>query len=314
MSVTIQQPSSKLFDLCGHGKPQFCKLDVHDHCNHEEDNVICGTLGLKGCLNHKGKAFIKAYKSNCMKLSCKVCLDRVCIAKAMKATKRIKAFKMPDNRFNKVRHVTISPPPELNFDRDYKTIKEYAIKSLKKVHAGTSKSMGGVLIVHPFRTDECGLYKRIGLHFHFIGYVNVDKAKVGRLFNEGKIPLIKDLDERFSTFKTIKYALNHCGVAKEDAVKKFKTLTWLGCLSYNKKIQCRDCKIWKDGKKINPPIDDCVCNPNDSLCPDEDCQMPLRKLNYYGKMSLNRVSDKGEWIKDEKLIQHLFQNYPSDSC
>ena len=42
--------------------------------------------------------------------------------------------------------------------------------------------------------------------------------------------------------------------------------------------------------------------------------MPLRKLNYYGKMSLNRVSDKGEWIKDEKLIQHLFQNYPSDSC
>jgi len=303
LSVTLVKPVSQLFDLCGQGKPQICKLDDHNHCNHEDDNVLCGTIGLKGCLNHNDKAFVKAYKSNCMKLSCKVCLDRVCIAKAMKATKRIEAFKMPDERFNKVRHVTISPPPELNFDRDYKTIKEFAIKSLKKVHAGTSRSMGGVLIVHPFRTDHCGLYKRIGLHFHFIGYVNVDKAKVSKLYAKKEIPIIKDLGERWSTFKTIEYALNHCGVANEDAVKKYKTLTWLGCLSYNKKIECRVCKI---------KIDDCVCNDRDNECPE--CQMPLRKLNYYGKMSLSRIKDKGEWIKDEKLIQHLFQNYPSDSC
>ena len=249
MSVTTSViPASQLFELCGHGDP-------YQEYN-EKDELVnrCGTYKSKGCLEHKDKIFVKSYLINCMRLSCRVCIDRVCIAKAMKATKRIESFKMPNERFNKPCHVIISPPPELEFEKDFGKIRTYAINSLKLVHGGTSKSLGGVLIVHPLRCNEFRSYEKVGLHFHFIGYANVNYKRVAEMYQRDKIYVVKDKGERISTFNTIKYALDHCGVSKEKAVKKHKTITWFGCLTYNKKIyrqveeennnnKCPECKL-----------------------------------------------------------------------
>jgi len=283
MSVTTSIiPASQLFELCGHGDP-------YQEYNEKDELVTrCGTYKSKGCLEHKDKIFVKNYKINCMRLSCRVCIDRVCSAKAMKATKRIESFKMPNERFNKPCHVIISPPPELEFEKDFSKIRTYAINSLKLVHGGTSRSLGGVLIVHPLRCNEFRSYEKVGLHFHFIGYANVNYKRVAEMYQRDKIYVVKDKGERISTYKTIKYALDHCGISKEKAVKKYKTITWFGCLTYNK-------KIYRQVEEEN----------NNNKCPE--CKLPLYgiRFNLFDGSVEPPGTEDGEWITDKNIISYF---------
>ena len=80
--------------------------------------------------------------------------------------------------------------------------------------------------------------------------------KVDEYYKNGKIFFIKDKGKRKTIQGTIYYALTHCGVPKQNPVKKYQSITWMGRLSYNKKLKCYDC----NRKQTN-----CICDLE--LCP-----------------------------------------------
>ena len=78
------------------------------------------------------------------------------------------------------------------------------------------------MIVHPRRCESIRDYEKVGLHFHFIGFINVDYKKVGEYSKTKKIYIVKDLGIRKSVFKTVRYAYDHAGIYKETAKKNIK--------------------------------------------------------------------------------------------
>ena len=249
--IQLKEPS---FDMCGSSKP-------YDDCN---------SWRWKGCNLHSGKAYVKSYRRNCMRLKCRVCKDRICSVKAHQAQKRIDAYKI---KKLKPKHVIVSPPPDLEYEVDYEVIRKKAINSLRLVNKSYKNSFGGIMIVHPRRCESIRDYEKVGLHFHFIGFINVDYKKVGEYSKTKKIYIVKDLGIRKSVFKTVRYAYDHAGVYKETAKKKYKTASWIGCLSINYKFT--------NGKKlyVEPdPIESCP------KCPVDENGFPslLFSLEYVG--------------------------------
>ena len=212
-------------------------------------------FGCFTCMSNDKEVWVKGYNRNCMRLQCPKCLEKVKLVKSYKAIRRIRAYKVSTI---KLRHVVVSPPPEEELNHDYKYIRSKAIKSLRNVHQGSKKSLGGIMIVHHKRCEYFKgkkSYVKIGLHFHIIGYANINYRTVQDNFKRQNNYVVVDLKERnlqidkkarlafskedkktFGTpenkgaWFTIKYALDHCGV---DPSEKYKTVTWFGCLGYH---------------------------------------------------------------------------------
>jgi hypothetical protein len=81
--------------MCGTVKP-YDEFDKGGACN---------SWRWKGCNLHSGKAFVKSYRRNCMRLKCRVCKDRICSVKSHQAQKRIDAYKIKEL---KPKHVIVS--------------------------------------------------------------------------------------------------------------------------------------------------------------------------------------------------------------
>jgi len=285
MSVTFVKPVSQYFDLCGHGTSyEDCQEPKH-----------------KGCNMHDGEVFVKKYYKNCMRLQCPKCLFKVASVKGYKAAKRIKAYKL---KYANVKHIIISPHPDLEFIEDYNSIRKKAMKTLKLLHTGTKESLGGVLIAHPYRCNEFKKYEKVGLHFHYIGYGNINYNKVDEYYKNGKIFFIKDKGKRKTIQGTIYYALTHCGVPKENGSKKYQSITWMGRLSYNKKLKCYDC----NRKQTN-----CICDLE--LCPvcreTQGERAKLFELECVGNESHNPPDEDGGFYPSSDWI-YPTEKHPYD--
>ena len=218
----------------------------------EQTRASCGKVGWRGCLNkrhpnHKGKNFIKSYRTSCYMRSCSnpVCKKNYCQREARKAQRRIRAFK-PD-QYRAPIHVIISVPVSL-YGVDAKDLRRMAYKHLKRVGC-----YAGLLVFHPSRRKISK--NGYSPHFHSLGYGWIHGGKVADLYkSEGWI--IKNLGIRKDIGRVVNYLASHAGVKQG-----FNSISWYGELGYNK------LKVEKEDKKI-------------SVC--AYCGESLFKLESYG--------------------------------
>jgi len=224
-SVNSLQPTQKYYDgwrLAGHlYRPYKRELG---------DLSTCGDWKNYGCLKiwlHNENGNRKALKIEKRILSYK--------PKQSKIDRFLTAnldFKSNDNMVKSQVFVTRKPihvivSPDLEFlDMTFQEVRKKVEKLLLRVGME-----GGVLVVHHFRKDEEGLYKKRGLHFHCIGYAEnnrVNGEEVAKQFQENRI-IVKNVKERMSVRRTASYLLSHCSVNEN----RTHSVTWFGKLSYN---------------------------------------------------------------------------------
>jgi ssDNA-binding Zn-finger/Zn-ribbon topoisomerase 1 len=152
----------------------------------------------------------------------------------------------------KVIHWVVSPPTDSDFRKPvFQKLRQKAYRI-----ARIAGFKGGEAVFHPYRLHcrvcdvaipeysedcpSCGghLFKWIpSPHFHFIGFGWAERTD--EIYaREGWI--VKNLGVRKSIFWTVQYVLSHAGVFKDQEPsfkpKIFNVTTWIGELSYNKKI------------------------------------------------------------------------------
>lgn len=144
--------------------------------------------------------------------------------------------------------MVVSPSAQLVMECDYKRLKKLALRAARR--AGVR---GGCIIFHPWRENESADGTKNGTwrfspHFHILGYGWV--TETSDVYQETGW-LVHNVGVRKSVYATLMYQLSHAGVWMGPSRKqrrqetsagilpiakstKYHTLSWFGCLSYNK--------------------------------------------------------------------------------
>lgn len=218
----------------------------------DEPREFCESWYTMGCTNlegHKnnpqarGKYFMSRKQRFCYRPACSRCKLKWMYREADHATKRLEKYEKLSKK--KAKHIVVSPPPWI-LSQPIEKLRKQAIKILKEV-----KTDGGIIIIHPFRTNHQTGFLYDSLHFHVIGFGWVEGLAEAYKKNGWKVI---PKGTRDSTFATVVYQLSHAGIKKGK-----HTLVWFGKLSYS------ELKIESEEKK--------------EVCPA--CQAELVELNYF---------------------------------
>jgi len=202
----------------------------------EEPTEMCESWYTMGCTNlegHKhhpqarGKYFISRKQRFCYRARCSRCKLKWMYREADAAARRLEKYEKISKK--KAKHVIVSPPPWV-LSQPLEKLRKYAIKILKEV-----KADGGIIIIHPFKTDHKTGYLYDSPHFHIVGFgwleslAEAYKAHGWKIIPKGP---------RDSTFATVVYQLSHAGIRKGR-----HTLVWFGKLAYSElKIEKEEIK------------------------------------------------------------------------
>jgi len=192
----------------------------------EEKTTLCESYYTLGCQNlegHKGhpqangKIFIKRKKRFCYRARCERCKLKWMYREADHASKRLEKYEKIHKK--KAKHIVVSPPSWV-LSQPLEMLRKTAIKILKEV-----KADGGIVIIHPFKTDPKTGYLYDAPHFHVVGFGWLEGLAEAYKKNGWKVIPMKPRD---STFATVVYLLSHAGIRKGK-----HTLVWFGKLSYS---------------------------------------------------------------------------------
>ena len=255
----------------------------------EEPKEMCesyytiGCTNLKGHKDHplaKGKYFISRKQRFCYRARCSRCKLKWMYREADAAAKRIEKYEKISKK--KAKHIVVSPPPWL-LSEPLEKLRKIAIKILKQV-----KADGGLIVIHPFKTDHKTGYLYDAPHFHVVGFGWVEGLAEAYKKNGWKIV---PKGYRDSNFATVVYLLSHAGIKKGK-----HTLVWFGKLSYS------ELKVEKEEKKEFCP----ACGDElKELCffyagipppPDAKFSMYVDRAGW----SPVQTKPKSEWTKSEK--------------
>jgi len=192
----------------------------------EEQHDWCESWYTKGCTNleghkdnveSKGKYYISRKQRFCYRARCERCKLKWMYREADHASKRLEKYEKIHKK--KAKHIVVSPPSWV-LSQPLEKLRKTAIKILKEV-----KADGGIIIIHPFRTNHKTGYLYDSPHFHVIGFGWLESLAEAYKKNGWKVI---PLEPRDSTFATVVYQLSHAGIRKGK-----HTLVWFGKLSYS---------------------------------------------------------------------------------
>jgi len=192
----------------------------------EEPTELCESWYTLGCPNleghrhhrlAKGKYFITRKQRFCYRARCSRCKLKWMYREADAAARRLEKYEKLSKK--KAKHIVVSPPGWV-LSQPLEKLRNIAIKILKEVRAD-----GGIVIIHPFRTDHKTGYLYDSPHFHVVGFGWLEGLAEAYKKNGWKVIPMKPRD---STFATIVYLLSHAGIKKGK-----HTLVWFGKLSYS---------------------------------------------------------------------------------
>ena len=192
----------------------------------EEATSLCGSWYTLGCTNierHKhnsqarGKYYISRKQRYCYRARCEHCKLKWMYREADVAAKRLEKYEKISKK--KAKHVIVSPPSWV-LSQPLEKLRKTAIKILKEV-----KADGGIVVIHPFKTNHDTGYLYDAPHFHVIGFGWLDGLAEAYKKNGWKIV---PKGPRDSTFATVVYQLSHAGIRERK-----HTLVWFGKLSYS---------------------------------------------------------------------------------
>ena len=153
----------------------------------------------------------------CFRQACPVCWKKWAARETKRASRRLRAFRLKGRNLKPI-HVVVSIP-HVDYGLNLQEMRLKVYKALKTV-----RLLGGMSIYHPKRWNEAGAY--FSPHFHILGFgwlTDVRKNYIASGY------VVRNLRIRKSVEGTIWYQLSHAGVHL-----KHHTVTWFGCLSYNK--------------------------------------------------------------------------------
>jgi len=191
--------------------------EQHDWC---ESWYTLGCTNLEGHKSNaqaKGRYYISRKQRFCYRARCERCKLKWMYREADHASRRLEKYEKIHKK--KAKHIVVSPPNWV-LSQPLEKLRKTAIKILKKV-----KADGGIIIIHPFRTNHKNDYLYDSPHFHVIGFGWVEGLAEAYKKNGWKVI---PLEPRDSTFATVVYQLSHAGVRKRK-----HTLVWFGKLSYS---------------------------------------------------------------------------------
>lgn len=232
--------------------------DSWDLPGRNEPHHWCASWYSKGCLevekhsHHpqaKGKGFLKRRQRFCYRASCERCQLKWMYREANTAAKKLEKYEKKMRK--KAKHIVVRVP-WWEQSRPIKELRRKAYSILKEL-----KSVGGLLIPHPYKTEKSSKMLYPSLHFHGIGFGWLEGSS--ELYNKNGWQVFS-LGPRDSIFATVVYQLSHAGIRKGR-----QTLTWFGNLSY---YAYSKLNIEKE-----PKIEE--------LCPA--CQSKIRVIYYRGQ-------------------------------
>lgn len=209
--------------------------DPHeDFC---ESYYSLGCTNLEGHKHHHladGKYYLERKQRFCYRARCSRCQLKWMYREADAAARRLEKYEKVSKK--KTKHIVVSPPSWV-LSKPVKELRKIAIRILKEV-----KAKGGIIIIHPFRTDHKTGYLYDSLHFHVVGFGWVEALAEAYKKNGWKVIPKGPLE---SAFAAIPYLLSHAGIKKG-----MHTLVWFGELSYSelkidheeKKAVCPACR------------------------------------------------------------------------
>jgi len=218
----------------------------------EEPTQLCGSWYTIGCTNlegHKhdsqarGKYYISRKQRFCYRARCQRCKLKWMYRESNAATRRLEKYEKDNNK--KAKHIIVSPPPWV-LSQPLEKLRKEAIRILKEV-----KADGGIIVIHPFKTDHKTGNLYDAPHFHAIGFGWVEGLAEAYKKNGWRVIPMKPRD---SIFATVLYQLSHAGIKKGK-----HTLVWFGKLSYSE-------------LKVD-------YEPEKQICPV--CERKLEELTYF---------------------------------
>lgn len=212
------------FETTGHGEQRdscgvfFTKgcLESHLHESMDLPKGVCLQIGLDGKSVEYG-VYYERWVHRCFRQACPVCWEKWAFREMNRATRRLLAFKLKGRNLKPI-HVVVGIP-HADYGLGIAEMRKKVYRALKTVHL-----LGGMCIYHPKRWKKGIAY--YSPHFHIIGYgwlTDVRKNYIASGY------VVKNLRIRKTVEGTIWYQLSHAGVHP-----KHHTVTWFGCLSYNK--------------------------------------------------------------------------------
>jgi len=212
------------FDVTGSGeKRNSCGqwfwmgcLETHLHAVTKLPKGCGGQVGLDDSVQPFG-VITKRLMHRCMRQVCPVCHKAWAIRETMRAAKRLRAFKLK-GRILKPIHVVVSIP-HVDYGLGICGMRFKVYKALKNV-----TFLGGMCIFHSKRWKNGVPY--FSPHFHILGYGWLTDVRRNYIAS-GYV--VRNLRIRKSVEGTIWYQLSHAAASQNK-----HTVTWFGCLSYNK--------------------------------------------------------------------------------
>ena len=218
----------------------------------EEPTQLCESWYTIGCTNlegHKhdsqarGKYYMSRKQRFCYRARCQRCKLKWMYRESNAATRRLEKYEKDNNK--KAKHIIVSPPPWV-LSQPLEKLRKEAIRILKEV-----KADGGIIVIHPFKTDHKTGNLYDAPHFHAIGFGWVEGLAEAYKKNGWRVIPMKPRD---SIFATVLYQLSHAGIKKGK-----HTLVWFGRLSYSE-------------LKVD-------YEPEKQICPV--CERKLEELTYF---------------------------------
>lgn len=186
----------------------------------------CKSWYTLGCINleghhydplSRGKYYISRKQRYCYRPDCIDCHLKWMYRESDHAAKRLEKYEKLSKK--KAKHIIVSPP-EWVLSEPLEKLRKQAIKILKEV-----KADGGIIIIHPFKTNHDTGYLYDSPHFHVIGFGWLES--LAEAYQKNGWQVIPK-GPRDSTFATVLYQLSHAGIRKGK-----HTLVWFGSLSYS---------------------------------------------------------------------------------
>lgn len=242
------------FETTGHGeKRELCGsfftfgcLEAHLHVGLEAPEGIVYQQDLSGNpLDHL--AYFERRKYSCKRQACPLDWKDWASRETSRAMRRLLAFKLKGRNLKPI-HVMVSVP-HADYLLTLSEMRSKVYKMLKRVHL-----LGGMCIYHSKRWSDGVPY--FSPHFHILGYGWLTDTRKNYVAS-GYV--VKNLRVRKTVAGTIWYQLSHAGYHE-----KHHTVTWFGCLSYNK------LKLPKEDEK-----------EKEHICPF--CKSALRQLVWMGE-------------------------------
>ena len=201
--------------LCGTFHTFSClETELHDGLNIPEG--IAYQQNLSGNSSSFG-AYHERRKYSCKRQACPLDWKDWASRQTSRAARRLMAFKLKGRNLKPI-HVVVSIPNS-DYGLGIVEMRKKVYRALKSVHL-----LGGMCIYHPKRWKDGVAY--YSPHFHIIGYgwlTDVRKNYIASGY------VVRNLRIRKTVEGTIWYQLSHAGYHE-----KRHTVTWFGCLSYNR--------------------------------------------------------------------------------